>query len=59
MWPATSGVSMWRSLIESALCGLPAIATPMGSVPEVVIDGHTGVIVEPGSVEELTNAIER
>lgn len=32
------------SLIEAALCGVPAIATDVGSVSEVVVDGVTGLL---------------
>lgn len=33
------------SLIEAALAGLPAVATRVGSVAEVVVDGSTGLVV--------------
>jgi len=33
------------TLIEAALCGLPAVATNAGSTAEVVLDGKTGLIV--------------
>lgn len=32
------------SLIEAALCGVPAVATRVGSVAEVVIDGESGLL---------------
>lgn len=35
------------SLIEAALAGVPAVATKVGSVQEVVIDGVTGFACEP------------
>ena len=43
------------SLIEAALAGVPAVATRVGSVAEVVQDGVTGLVVEP-TVEDLTRA---
>jgi glycosyltransferase involved in cell wall biosynthesis len=36
-------------MTEAMACGTPVIATPRGSVPEVVVDGETGFIV---SVED-------
>src|SRR5205814_10288293 len=30
---------------EAMACGTPVIATPRGSVPEIVVDGETGFIV--------------
>ncbi len=37
----------------------PVIATKVGGLPEVVKDGETGVICEPGNAEELSKAIQR
>lgn len=46
------------SLIESMATGLPLISTPVGGVPEIVVNGETGWLVEPGSSEALAGAIE-
>ena len=35
------------SLIQAALMGLPVVATNVGSVPDVVIDGDTGWLANP------------
>ena len=43
------------SLIQAALMGMPVIATDVGSVPDVVIDGETGWLAPPDS-EALTEA---
>ena len=47
-------------LIESAACGTPIIATRRGSVPEVVVDGVTGIVVEShlDMPEALSRAFE-
>lgn len=45
------------SLIEAALCGVPAVATDVGSVREVVLDGRTGWLCEP-STEALTAVVD-
>lgn len=45
------------SLIEAALCGVPAVATRVGSVAEVVLDGRTGWLCEP-STEALTAVVD-
>lgn len=42
-------------LIEAMLCGCPVVAFPRGSVPELVEEGTTGVIVE--TLEEMAAAI--
>ncbi|MEE8602930.1 glycosyltransferase [Euzebya tangerina] len=44
-------------LIEAALVGLPAVATDVGGVSEVVLDGKSGRVV-PATVQDLADAIE-
>jgi glycosyltransferase involved in cell wall biosynthesis len=46
------------SLIEAALCGVPAVATRVGSVAEVVLDERTGWLCSP-DVDALTAAVDR
>lgn len=41
-------------LLEAAVAGLPAVATPVGGNPEVVVDGETGYLTtgtDPGAIE--------
>lgn len=52
------GDSMPATLIEAGFCGLPAITTPIGSIPEIVIDGVTGMIAAPGDVGGATEAFD-
>jgi glycosyltransferase involved in cell wall biosynthesis len=44
-------------LVEAACCELPAVATRRGGMPEVVIDGETGRLVEAGDAAGLCAAI--
>ncbi len=46
------------ALLEGAASGLPVVATRVGAVPEVVLDGQTGFLVQPGDPEELAARIE-
>jgi len=43
-------------MAEAMACGVPVIATPRGSVPEIVVDGITGWIA--ASVEGMAAAVE-
>jgi glycosyltransferase involved in cell wall biosynthesis len=45
------------SVLEAMASGIPVIASRAGSVPEVVIDGETGLLIAPGNAMELAGAI--
>ncbi len=47
------------SILEAMRAGLPVIASNVGGVSEEVIDEETGLLVEPGSVNELAAALKR
>lgn len=45
------------SLLQAAACGVPIVASRAGGMPEVVQDGTTGVLITPGDVNELAQAV--
>lgn len=45
------------SLIEAMAAGVSVVATAVGGVPDVVVDGETGYLVEAGDVTGLAEAI--
>ncbi|WP_195911158.1 glycosyltransferase family 4 protein [Streptomyces kaniharaensis] len=47
------------ALIEAALAGVPAVATDVGWVREVVRDGATGALVAPGDPLALAEALAK
>jgi len=47
------------SLIEAQAAGKPVIGTRTGGAPEALVDGETGLLVEPGNPEQLEAAIVR
>jgi len=46
------------SLIQAGMAGLPVVATKVGSVPEVVLDGVTGIITSVG-ISQIADGIEK
>ena len=47
-------------MTEAMACGTPVIATPRGSVPEVIADGETGFVVSVENYpEEAAAALQR
>lgn len=44
-------------LVEAAACGTPVVATRRGSVPEIVVDGVTGIVVD--TPEQMPAALQR
>jgi glycosyltransferase involved in cell wall biosynthesis len=46
-------------LLESMAMSTPVVSTRLAGTPEVVHEGETGLLVEPGDVEALGGAIER
>jgi glycosyltransferase involved in cell wall biosynthesis len=47
------------AVLEAMVCGLPVVATDVSSLPELVADGATGVLVEPDDARALAAGIER
>jgi glycosyltransferase involved in cell wall biosynthesis len=45
--------------VEAMLAGIPVVASNVGGLAEVVIDGRNGILVEPGRPKELSRALDR
>jgi glycosyltransferase involved in cell wall biosynthesis len=45
-------------LAESFACGVPVIASRLGAMEEIVAHGHTGLHFQPGSAEDLAQAVQ-
>lgn len=41
------------AILEAMIHGLPVVSTPVGGIPEVVLEGETGFLVEPGDVRAI------
>lgn len=47
------------ALLEAAASCVPAVATGVGGIPEVVVDGVTGLLIPPGDPPALAAAMDR
>ncbi len=53
VWYETFG----RTIIEAFACGRPVLASRLGAMAELVDDGRTGLLFEPGNARDLAEKI--
>lgn len=46
------------AVVEAMRCGVPVVATAVNSVPDLVVPGHSGLLVRPGRPRELAAAVD-
>ena len=60
-WDVLVLPSLWEGfglvLLEAMAAGRPVVASRVGPIPEVVLHGETGLLVEPGQPEPLAAAL--
>ncbi|MFN8016385.1 MAG: glycosyltransferase family 4 protein [Acidimicrobiia bacterium] len=56
-WGSLEAEGFGIVFLEAQACGLPVIAGRSGGTDEALIDGVTGIIVDPGSLSSVRNAI--
>lgn len=47
------GEGMPLAILEAMSYGLPVISTVVGGIPEMIINGETGILINPGDLEQL------
>lgn len=57
LFPIQWGEPFGLVLIESLACGTPVLAFNKGSVPEIIVDGKTGFVVD--TVDEMVSAVDK
>lgn len=46
-------------ILEAMAAARPVVSTRLAGIPESVVDGETGLLVDPGDTAALVNAVER
>jgi glycosyltransferase involved in cell wall biosynthesis len=47
------------SVLECMDAALPVVATSVGGVPDIVVDGATGLLVKPGDAQALSDGVRK
>ncbi|MBL4907849.1 MAG: glycosyltransferase family 4 protein [Sneathiella sp.] len=56
IWPAY-GEAYGMAFLEAQISGLPVVGGKIRGVPDVVLDGETGLLCAPGDMREFANTI--
>lgn len=57
--PSVCRESFGVSVLEASACAVPVVASDIGGLPEVCINGQTGILFEPSSPEALARGVIR
>ena len=55
--PSISKEGLPNVILEGFALNIPCVASKIGGIPEVVKNGYSGYLVEPGNVEDLVDAL--
>jgi glycosyltransferase involved in cell wall biosynthesis len=56
--PSNGREGLGLAALEAMACGLPVVASRIGGLPETVLQGRTGFLVDPGDPGDLADALE-
>jgi glycosyltransferase involved in cell wall biosynthesis len=48
---------MGRAFVEAQAAGLPVVGTRVAGIPEVLVEGETGYLVNPGDADDLAEKL--
>ncbi len=48
-----------NAVIEAGACAKPVVATCVGAAPDIIVDGETGLLVKPRSVDGLCEGLQK
>jgi colanic acid/amylovoran biosynthesis glycosyltransferase len=47
-----------QMLMEAMACGVPAVSTDLVGIPDLIINGETGLLVQPNHAVQLADALQ-
>lgn len=53
VWPEPFG----QVVVEAMACGKPVVASAIGGIPDIILDGESGLLVKPGDACALREAL--
>ena len=53
IWPEPFG----QVVVEAMICGKPVVASAIGGIPDIILSGESGLLVEPGNPNSLREAL--
>ncbi|MCC6928826.1 MAG: glycosyltransferase family 4 protein [Gemmatimonadaceae bacterium] len=59
LWHPSSAEGLGTAVIDAMALGVPPIAFSVGGLPELIVDGTTGLLVPPGDVGAFAQAASR
>lgn len=57
VYPSTWSEPFGRAILEAMACGVPVIASNVGGISEIIVNGKNGVLVNPNDVHALASAL--
>lgn len=48
-----------QMLMEAMACGVPVISTKLVGIPDLVVDGESGLLAQPNSIDDLSSKLRR
>lgn len=50
--------ALGTAILEASSCGVACIGSKTGGIPEIIMDNKTGLLFEPGNIQELKSKLE-